>query len=105
MIWKPYFNDHACIYLDKQKSSLEEEKECPVRMPGKLVVQDLLDQLVVTGGALAGVVGDEQVVAEEDDRGQEVADAGPVLVTLHQLTHPDLLKFQKTYIISMSYHS
>ena len=38
------------------------------------------------------MVGDEQVVAKENDRGQEVTDTGLVLVTLHQLTHPYLLK-------------
>ena len=52
-------------------------------MPGEFVVQNLLDESVVTGSALAGVVGDEQVVAEEDNRGQEVADTRLVLVTLH----------------------
>ena len=62
---------------------MEEQKERPVRMPGEFVVQNLLDESVVAGSALAGVVGDEQVVAEEDDRGQEVADTRFVLVTLH----------------------
>ena len=62
-------------------------------MPGQFFLEDLLDQAVVAGAALAGVVGDEQVVAEENDRRQEVADAGPVLVTLHQLAHPNLLKY------------
>ena len=62
---------------------MEEQKERPVRMPGEFVVQNLLDESVVTGSALAGVVGDEQVVAEEDNRGQEVADTRLVLVTLH----------------------
>lgn len=74
---------------------MEKQKERPVWMPGKFIVQNLLDESVVAGSALAGVVGDEQVVAEEDDRGQEVADTRLVLVTLHQLTHPDLLKIQK----------
>ena len=80
------------FYLYKQKSSLEEQKERPVRMLGQLVIQDLLDKAVVAAAALAGVVCDEQVVAQEDDRGQEVTDTGLVLVTLHQLTHPYLLK-------------
>ena len=61
-------------------------------MLGKFVLQDLPDEGVVTGGALASVVGDEEVVAQQDDRGEEVTDAGFVLVTLHQLNHSYRLK-------------
>ena len=49
----------------------------------KFVVEDLLDELVVTGGPLAGVVGDEQVVAQQDDGGQKMTDTGFILVTFH----------------------
>ena len=65
----------------------------------QLVVQDLLDEAVVAGAALAGVVGDEQVVAQEDDRGQEVTDAVLVLITLHQLAHPHLLKRKQDMLL------
>ena len=63
-----------------------------MRMLLQLGVQDLADEGVVAGGWLAGVVGDEEVVAEEDDGGQEVADTVLVVVTLHQLTHAHTLQ-------------
>ena len=63
-----------------------------MRMLLQLGVQDLADEGVVAGGWLAGVVRDEEVVAEEDDGGQEVADTVLVVVTLHQLTHAHTLQ-------------
>ena len=71
---------------------MEEEEESSIWMFCKFIVKDLLDKFVVTGSPLAGVVGDEEVVAQEDDGGQEVPDTRLILVTFHQLTHSNTLE-------------
>ena len=71
--------------LHEEGAALEEEEERPGWVAGQLGVEDLPDEGGVAAGALAGVVGEEEVVAQQDDAGEELAQAGLVPVAEQQL--------------------
>ena len=73
-------------------SALEEQEEPPVWVFGKLGVEYFFDKIEVAVVWLPGVEGEEEVVAEQDDAGEKVTDTVLIVVTLHQLGHPNGLQ-------------
>ena len=54
---------------------------------GNQIIFEVLPEVTVI--RLACVEGEEEVVSQEDDTGEEVPDAVLVVVALHQLRHPN----------------
>ena len=73
-------------------AALEEKNEPSIGMFGELGGEYLVNQTEVAVVGLAGVEGEEEVVAEEDDAGEKVPDAVLVVVTLHELGQTHRLK-------------
>ena len=87
----------TALPLDKQVAALEEKDEPSIGMFGELGGEDLVHQTEVAVVGLAGVEGEEEVVAEEDDAGEKVSDAVLVVIAFHELGQTHGLKHYGRY--------
>ena len=70
---------------------LEEDVERTIRVRCQLLLEDAAAELEVAGGA-ADEVGEEKVVAEQDERGDELPHAALVVEDPHDLAETGILE-------------